>query len=124
MLPNFVPTPSCKHRDSSHYRDTDLFVLILQCEELLFCLTLGAIYIFSFFNAKEERTRYKYLMFYTFCFCENSAMILIWFFCANKSIWYYYPGIIGHYLAFFAGLFFMIIYYLYFHPTGIGNEQL
>lgn len=90
-----------------------------KCEEILFCFVLGAIYIFSFFNAKEERTRYKYLMFYTFCFCENSAMILIWFFCANKSIWYYYPGIIGHYLAFFAGLFFMIIYYLYFHPTGI-----
>jgi hypothetical protein len=33
--------------------------------------------------------------------------------------WYYYPGIIGHYLAFFAGLFFMIVYYVYFHPTGI-----
>ena len=35
--------------------------------------------------------------------------------------WYYYPGIIGHYVSFFAGLFFMIIYYVYFHPTGIGK---
>ena len=95
------------------------FIFFFQCEEILFCFVLGAVYIFSFFNAKEERTRYKYLIFYTFCFCENSAMILIWFFYANSSIWYYYPGIIGHYLAFFAGLFFMVIYYLYFHPTGV-----
>merc|ERR1712242_621359 len=35
-----------------------------RCEEFLFALVLGAIYIFMFFNAKEERTRYKYLLYY------------------------------------------------------------
>jgi len=96
-----------------------------KCEELLFCLVLGAIYIFSFFNAKEERTRYKYLIYYTFCCCENSALIFVWFITTQdtqKGQWYYYPGIIGHYVSFFAGLFFMIIYYVYFHPTGIEVE--
>ena len=39
----------------------------------------GAIYIFMFFNAKEEPTRYKYLIYYTFSFLENSAIIAVWF---------------------------------------------
>ena len=30
-----------------------------RCEEVLFSAVLGAIYIFSFFNAKDERTRYR-----------------------------------------------------------------
>ena len=56
-----------------------------KCEEILFCLVLGAIYIFSFFNAKEERTRYKYLLYYTFCFCENTILILIWFIMGQEK---------------------------------------
>merc|ERR1712179_610769 len=63
-----------------------------RCEEFLFALVLGAIYIFMFFNAKEERTRYKYLLYYSFCLLENSAIICIRF---------------------------MLCYYLWFHPTGI-----
>jgi len=97
-----------------------------KCEELLFCLVLGAIYIFSFFNAKEEKTRYKYLFYYTFCFCENSALMVLWFFYGKQLAtsegvlaWYFYPAIFGHYLAFFAGIFFMVIYYVFFHPSGV-----
>lgn len=94
-----------------------------KCEELLFCLVLGAIYIFSFFNAKEERTRYKYLIYYTFCFVENSSLMVLWILNAKTILpdnqWYFYPAIIGHYAAFFCGLAFMIIYYVYFHPSGI-----
>lgn len=96
-----------------------------RCEEILFCVVLGAIYVFSFFNAKEERTRCKYLIYYMFCFCENTALISIWFLYANVNLrpgelnWYYYPGIVGHYLAFFGGIFFMVTYYTFFHPTGV-----
>ena len=57
-----------------------------KCEELLFCLVLGAIYIFSFFNAKEERTRYKYLFYYTFCFCENSALMVLWYLYGKELV--------------------------------------
>ena len=28
------------------------------------------------------------------------------------------PGFVGHYTAFFLGLFFMLVYYIFFHPTG------
>ena len=80
----------------------------------------GVIYIFMFFNAKEERTRYKYLLYYTFCFLENTAIIIIWFMSpsTNSTSWYVFPAMVGHYLAFFAGIMFMLCYYLWFHPTG------
>jgi len=92
-----------------------------RCEEFLFALVLGAIYIFMFFNAKEERTRYKYLLYYTFCLIENSAIICIWFMSPSTVVtnWYVFPAMIGHYLSFFAGIMFMLCYYLWFHPTGI-----
>ena len=80
----------------------------------------GVIYIFMFFNAKEEKTRYKYLLYYTFCLIENTAIITIWFVSPSTSLtsWYVFPAMVGHYLAFFAGIMFMICYYLWFHPTG------
>jgi len=94
-----------------------------RCEEFVFSCVLGAIYIFSFFNAKEERTRYKYLVYYSFCFCENTALIAVWIMYAahhdSYQRWYFYPGIVGHYLAFFTGLAFMMIYYGFFHPSEI-----
>ena len=73
-----------------------------------------------FFNAKEERTRYKYLLYYSFCLVENSAIICIWFLSPSTSLanWYVFPAMVGHYLAFFAGIMFMLCYYLWFHPTG------
>merc|ERR1719430_1142354 len=92
-----------------------------RCEEFLFALVLGAIYIFMFFNAKEERTRYKYLLYYSFCLVENTAIICIWFLAPSTSLanWYVFPAMVGHYLAFFAGIMFMVCYYLWFHPTGV-----
>jgi len=91
-----------------------------KCEEFLFALVLGVIYIFMFFNAKEEKTRYKYLLYYSFCLIENTAIIIIWFLSPSTSLtsWYVFPAMCGHYLAFFAGIMFMIFYYLWFHPTG------
>ena len=49
---------------------------------------LGVIYIFMFFNAKEERTRYKYILYYGFSFLENTAIILVWFFNTPSTTWY------------------------------------
>lgn len=90
-----------------------------RCEEFLFALVLGAIYIFSFFNAKEERTRYKYLLFYSFCFVENTALVSVWFWRAEPSLWYRVPAIVSHYLAFFGSIVFMLLYYVCCHPTGV-----
>ena len=47
-----------------------------------------------FFNAKEGRTRYKYLLYYSFCLLENTAIICIWFLAptTNRAAWYVFPG--------------------------------
>eukprot|EP00095_Tigriopus_kingsejongensis_P001254 maker-scaffold374_size191929-snap-gene-0.33 protein:Tk01254 transcript:maker-scaffold374_size191929-snap-gene-0.33-mRNA-1 annotation:"hypothetical protein DAPPUDRAFT_43071" len=94
-------------------------------EEVFFALVMGVVYVFSFFNAKEEPTRWKYFIYYGFCFCENTFLIVVWFLYANSNLppgqehWYYYPGIFGHYVMFFAAIFFMLLYYGVFHPTGV-----
>lgn len=94
-------------------------------EEFFFDLVLGAIYIFSFFNVKDEPTRNKYILFYSFCFVENTCLITFWFLYANSNLgigethWYWIPGMVGHYVMFFSGIFFMVTYYVCFHPSGV-----
>jgi len=90
-----------------------------RCEEFLFALVLGAIYIFSFFNAKEEQTRFKYMLYFSFSFIENSCLLAVWFLKVEKTAWYVFPALFGHYLAFFGGIMFMLCYYIWFHPTGV-----
>ncbi len=65
--------------------------------------------------------RYKYLAYYGFCFAENTVLVGLWFVHADSKdlTWYFYPGIVAHYLTFFAGVFFMVLYYACFHPTGV-----
>jgi hypothetical protein len=85
-------------------------------------LFTGVIYIFMFFNAKEERTRYKYLLYYSFSFLENTAIILVWLLHPGTHLaatWYALPALTAHYLTFTAGILFMLCYYLGFHPTGV-----
>ena len=41
----------------------------------------------------------------------------------DSASWYFYPGIIGHYLAFAAGVLFMVTYYYFFHPSGNINKS-
>ena len=40
-------------------------------------------------------------------------------FKVEKTAWYVFPALFGHYLAFFGGIMFMLCYYIWFHPTGI-----
>jgi hypothetical protein len=76
-------------------------------------------------HLKEERTRFKYILYYTFCFVENTALVVAWFDARDDSAdaedtqWYRLPGIVVHYVTFFAGLLFMLLYYGFCHPTGV-----
>jgi hypothetical protein len=42
----------------------------------------------------------------------------------EKVAWYIFPALVGHYLAFFGGIMFMLCYYIWFHPTGIEMPSL
>ncbi|CAG0892170.1 unnamed protein product [Darwinula stevensoni] len=50
-----------------------------KCEETFFNIILAYIYTFTFLNIKNEPTRYKYLLYYSFCFFENTVLITLWF---------------------------------------------
>ena len=64
------------------------------------------------------RCRYKYMIYYAFCLAENTALLVVWGLNTDPETWYFYPGVAGHYLAFFLGLAFMVTYYGCFHPSG------
>ena len=92
------------------------------CEEALLKLVVAFIYVFTFFNVREEPTRYKYLTFYLICFLENTILIFTWFFSFNnvytsEIFWFRVSGTVGDYALFFLGIICMITYYVYFHPS-------
>jgi len=93
-----------------------------QCEEALFILVVAFIYIFTFFNIRDEPTRYKYLTFYLISFLENTILLFTWFLSPNIAtpidvFWVRVAGIVGDYALFFIGIISMLLYYLYFHPS-------
>lgn len=92
-----------------------------QCEEALFNLVVAFIYVFTFFNIRDEPTRYKYLTFYIITFLENTILLFTWFFSWGPSssdlILFRVAGLVGDYVLFFIGILCMVMYYAYFHPS-------
>ncbi len=92
-----------------------------QCEEALFNLVVAFIYVFTFFNIRDEPTRYKYLTFYMISFLENTVLLFTWFFSwgptSPEFIWFRIAGLVGDYTLFFIGILCMVMYYAYFHPS-------
>lgn len=93
-----------------------------RCEELGYNAVLGVMFIFCYFNPVDSPTRYRYSLFYTLMFCENTLLMTM-FFIHPDSIhcWYRLPAIIGHFVAFFLGLGFMVSFFGY---TGHVRIQL
>jgi hypothetical protein len=99
------------------------------CEESLFNLVVAFIYIFTFFNVKDEPTRYKYLTFYVINFLENTVLLCTWFFSFNLTtpeiLMFRISGLVGHYALFFLGILCMVLYYVYFHPSvGAVSKEM
>ena len=89
-----------------------------KCEETFFNIILAYIYTFTFMNIKNEPTRYKYLLYYSFCFCENTVLITLWFsYIMDSGFWFTYPAFTGQFCSFLTGMLFMMVYYVYLHPT-------
>lgn len=93
------------------------------CEEYLFNMIIGTIYLFCFINVKDEPTRFKYLAYYVIVLAENGSLISLWYAKTSAdpikaALWYHVPAFAGVFGAFFMGIFFMLIYYRFFHPNG------
>ena len=93
-----------------------------RCEEALFVLVLGAVYIFTFFNVKDQTTRVKYTLYYLLCFAENTAMITVWYIHANRTLWWYHPGLVAQLSLFAVAVMCMLAYYCRLHPSR-GKEE-
>ncbi|KFM63659.1 XK-related protein 6, partial [Stegodyphus mimosarum] len=88
-----------------------------QCEEFLYNLVLGVLFIFCYFNPKDSPTRRRFTFYYVLSFLENSALMSLWFIYCPAHVTYKYPAMFLQFLSFVLGLVIMIIYYLLLHPT-------
>lgn len=90
--------------------------------EYLVNFLIGAIYLFCFIPVKHsEATRVKYSVFYAIALLQNSSMALTWYYCnvtSGQVVWFQLPALVWVHGAFVSGLFFMLLYYRYFHPSG------
>lgn len=83
-----------------------------RCEELGYNAVLGIMFIFCYFNPVDSPTRYRYSLFYTFLFCENTLLMTMFYLHPDSiNCWYRLPAMIGHFVAFFLGLGFMVCIY-------------
>ncbi|XP_058065594.1 uncharacterized protein LOC131215224 [Anopheles bellator] len=89
--------------------------------------TLGGliafVYIFAYINLQEVRHRQKMLTFYVVMFMENCLLVCLWMVGVwpnRPEGWYMVP--VSVLCSFAAGLFFMVVYYRYFHVRRLGYE--
>ncbi|XP_065838686.1 XK-related protein 7-like [Oscarella lobularis] len=98
---------------------TWIFYIERQCLSPTGCLqafSLAYMHLYEFFNWTEGQTRYRYLIFYSATFLENTLLFIFWF--QDKSgRW---EGVLSAAFVwggFVVGMIFMIVYYQFLHPN-------
>ncbi len=93
-----------------------------QVKEVLWNLIVAVIYCFDFLNVKEGRSRAKYCIYYSIHYTENVVLVIFWYIqmvsrgvCCRWDHWVRLGAAVGLFLL---GLFFMFVYYRFFHPAG------
>ncbi|XP_076641855.1 uncharacterized protein LOC143352831 isoform X2 [Halictus rubicundus] len=90
---------------------------------------LAFVYIFAYVNLHETNHRQKMVIFYTVMFLENSLLIGVWIVGVNRSDLLphqHHPNPVTLVLTllalFFGGMFFMGLYYRFFHVRRLRYE--
>jgi len=87
-------------------------------EEFFFCLILAVIHVFTFFNVKPDRTRFRYAFYYTVCFIENTSLVVLWWLkVADDPPWFHYPALVGQIGSFTLSVLLLVVYYKCLHPN-------
>ncbi|KAM9260899.1 LOW QUALITY PROTEIN: XK-related protein 4 [Cariama cristata] len=87
-------------------------------EEIVFDMVVGIIYIFSWFNVKEGRTRCRLFIYY-FVTLENTALSALWYlYKAPPTPMHAIPALCVVFSSFLQALFLLLMYYAFFHPNG------
>lgn len=93
---------------------------VTKWEEIVFDMVVGIIYIFSWFNVKEGRTRCRLLIYYLVILLENAALSALWYLYRSPvgTDAFAVPALCVIFSSFFTGIVFMLMYYAFFHPNG------
>ncbi|KAF7246129.1 XK-related protein 4 [Varanus komodoensis] len=93
---------------------------ITKWEEIVFDMVVGIIYIFSWFNVKEGRTRCRLFIYYFVILLENTALSALWYLYKVPMISdaFAIPALCVVFSSFLTGIVFMLMYYAFFHPNG------
>nr|XP_056710503.1 XK-related protein 4 [Euleptes europaea] len=93
---------------------------ITKWEEIVFDMVVGIIYIFSWFNVKEGRTRCRLFVYYFVILLENTALSALWYLYKAPLISdaFAIPALCVVFSSFLTGIVFMLMYYAFFHPNG------
>ncbi|GCB64621.1 hypothetical protein scyTo_0007561 [Scyliorhinus torazame] len=93
---------------------------ITKWEEIVFDMVVGIIYIFSWFNVKEGRTRCRLFIYYFVILLENTALSALWYLYRAPQITdaFAIPALCVVFSSFLTGIVFMLMYYTFFHPNG------
>uniref|UniRef100_A0A8C0B968 XK-related protein n=1 Tax=Buteo japonicus TaxID=224669 RepID=A0A8C0B968_9AVES len=93
---------------------------ITKWEEIVFDMVVGIIYIFSWFNVKEGRTRCRLFIYYFVILLENTALSALWYLYKAPPISdaFAIPALCVVFSSFLTGIVFMLMYYAFFHPNG------
>ncbi|XP_016908714.1 uncharacterized protein LOC107995610 [Apis cerana] len=90
---------------------------------------LAFVYIFAYVNLHETNHRQKMIIFYTVMFLENSLLIGVWIVGVNRTDFLphqHHPNPVTLVLTllalFFGGMFFMGLYYRFFHVRRLRYE--
>ncbi|KAK6310682.1 hypothetical protein J4Q44_G00187370 [Coregonus suidteri] len=93
---------------------------ITKWEEIVFDMVVGIIYIFSWFNVKEGRTRCRLFIYYFVILLENTALSVLWYLyrVPQTTDAFAVPALCVIFSSFLTGIVFMLMYYTFFHPNG------
>lgn len=85
---------------------------------------LAFVYVFAYVNLHETNHRQKMVIFYTVMFLENSLLVGVWAAGVHRSTFHPHPITLALTLLalFFGGLFFMALYYRFFHVRRLRYE--
>lgn len=100
----FDRSPFCSHNKIAEYG---------------FSIALGAVYLFTYILPVEGRTRYRYILYYSFCFVQNVTCGALWYFYVDeveRMTIYFLPVLVITVVPFVIGIGLMLAYYRFVHP--------
>lgn len=85
---------------------------------------IAFVYVFAYINLQEVNHKQKMITFYVVMFLENWLLVCLWMvgiWSNRPENWFIVPILV--FSTFLAGMFFMILYYRYFHVRRLGYES-